>query len=191
MLSSRNFLAPLLVGFAVLAGCADDPEKEGVGSIDSELTLQAEILGNMVTGDVKTGRYSGAPANRAFTFTAHGTQKVTAEVALEGGDALAFITDANFLVLAENDDAGPGTQNAKVTFTVPAGPVRPLRVVFRDSAAPAATYQVKLTIPCNPAAEPWNTYKGDAAECEVLTWSCGGGETRFKNACGCGCERPN
>jgi hypothetical protein len=194
MLSSRNILAALLVGLAALAGCSGEGEKESIGAIDSEITLQAQVLGSIAPNETKTGSYAGAPENRAFSFNATGGDTITADVSLQGGDAVGFITDASFLQLAQNDDSGPGTGDSRVTFTVPAGPTRSFRIVFRNSAAPSGNFRVRLGIQagaCNPPAEPWHTYLGNPDECDALHWTCPAGETRFINACGCGCERPN
>jgi hypothetical protein len=185
MVLPQRFLAALLVGFAALAGCASESE-EGVAAADSALTLQAQVIGPIASGDTKSGSYNGAPANRAFSFTASGGDKITAEVST-GGDEVVFITDPSFLVLQDSS-------NGRINFTVPAGPSRPLRLAFRDRNNASPNYTVKLTIvagACNPAAEPWHTYLGTPDECEALHWTCPGGESRFINACGCGCERPN
>jgi hypothetical protein len=194
MLSSRHVLTALFLASGTLAGCSAPSDEEITGAVDSELTLPAQVLGPIAPGETRADDYVGGASHRAFTFNATGGDKIIADVTLHGGDAHGYITDASFTVLAENDDANPETRDAKVTFTVPAGPTRSFRIVFRDNAAPSGSFRVRLAIhpgACNPPAEPWHTYLGNAEECKVLTWTCPVGERRFKNACGCGCERPN
>lgn len=188
----------LVVAFVALgiagAGCAAQDDGEELGSGDSALT--GDDLGRIRNGETKTGSYpAGGASHRSFSFRAAGGDTVTADVGIAGGDAVAFITDANGTVIAQNDNSG-GSLDAKVTTSpLPAGPSRTLRIVFKEKTQPSASYTVRLGIQqgqCNPSSEPWYTYRStDVEECRSLFIECGSNEAIFKNACGCGCERPN
>ncbi len=145
-MSPRFILPALFTAFTLVAGCATEAEDD-VGTDQSELRLSAEYLGKIINGQTRIAHYSTPPAHRAFGFEAKGGDKITIDVKSPGGDAMAYITDATFEVIEQNDNASPSTRDAKVVWTVPAGtPVRPYRAVFRDLLLPTTSLSVKLSI---------------------------------------------
>jgi hypothetical protein len=193
MLSFRSALAALFVGFAAVAGCAAEGPNENVEASGESALTGVQDLGRISNGETKTGSYQGGADLRSFTFRAAGGDVVSADVTMAGGKAVAFIADINNHEVTSADN---GTPNAHVSWTVvPAGPSRTLHVAFKDKASPNASYNVHLNVQlgaCNPGAEPWYTYKStDVDECRGLPIDCSANENIFKNACGCGCERPN
>ena len=78
--------------------------------------------------------------------------------------------------------------------------------MFRDYDLLAATFSIHLQIDsknpgtpdggpppaqCNPANEPWRTYKGTPSTCPFVRYTCPAGTQNFENDCGCGCEDNN
>jgi hypothetical protein len=189
---SRPFFGALFVGLTAtvaLVGCATETADDELGSASSELT--AQVLGNIGNGETKTGSYSGAPENRAYAFRATGNDTIVADVGITNGDAIAFLTDANFNVLAQADNGGPG-RDARVTMTIPPGPSRAMRIAFRNNDAPSGNFKVRVTVRAGQCTgqEPWFDYQAKPADCEGIHISCPAGQVQFSNACGCGCERP-
>lgn len=136
------FTSMTVVGVGCGTEAADD-----VGSDQSELHLSAEYLGKILNGQTISARYDSPPQFSAFGFEAKGGDKITVDVASVDGDAMAYITDAQLEVIAQNDNASEATRDAKVVWTVPAGtPLRPYRAAFRDLRLSPATLQVKLSV---------------------------------------------
>jgi hypothetical protein len=190
-MASRISALPFVLAFTALAaavGCG--ASAEGTATADSDLTLQATVLGPIRNGETKSDRFTGPPEHRAYSFRATGNDTITADVTIVDGDAVGFLTDSGFNVLAQGT-AGTGP-DTRVTFTVPPGPSRPMRVAFKNAAAPNATFRVKLRIEAGACTgeEPWFDYRAKPDECETTSIDCADGEIQFANACGCGCERP-
>jgi hypothetical protein len=192
MFRPRSLFAVLLVGLTGLAACASPMGHEDqIGSAGSDLTEAAVSLGDMGPNDLKTGTYTGGGAH-SYNIVGLSDDVISADVTLIGGDAQAFITDANNVVLAQSSGSGPNTQ---VSFTTPAGGWKSLRIVFKDRSSPNGNFRVKLTTVagvCNPGAgaEPWNHYLNLGNDCEGFHFSCNAPERVFHNTCGCGCEDP-
>jgi hypothetical protein len=186
MFSSRSLITAVLVGFAAVVGCAS-PTGEPVDSSDSEVTQAGQIVGSISANETKTGAYSG-PA-LAYTFTALNNDAVTVDVSIGSADAVAWITDANFNVLATSPTGNTG--DTHVSFNLAPGPTRSLRVVFKDRSGAAGTYNVKLNVApgsCDPSHEPWFNYKFPEDQCGDVHYSCPPNKLQFNTSCGCGCE---
>jgi hypothetical protein len=187
MASRLSALSFVLACTAVIACSAS---AEDTATADSDLTIQATVLGPIRNGETRSGNFSGPPENRAFSFRATGNDTITADITMVDGDAAGFLTDSGLNVLAQSNPAvGPDT---RVTFTVPPGPSRPMRVAFKNAAGPNAAFRVKLRIDAGACTgeEPWFDYRAKPDECETTSIDCAEGEIQFANACGCGCERP-
>jgi hypothetical protein len=140
-----------LTSLVGLAGCSSAPSDKGaedVGSTESELKLSGtRYLGKIANGETKTGYYYNPPRYRSFGFDAKGGDEITVDVKSAEGDAVGYITDASYNVLAYNDDASRTTFDAKLTYTIPASkPAGSYRIVFRDYDLLDATFTVKLAI---------------------------------------------
>jgi hypothetical protein len=158
---------------------------------DTELTLQADILGELANNHAQPGRYDGGAPNHAYIFHASKDDEVTADVHLESGHALAFITDPSFNVLAE--DADGGGADATVRFKVGETAGHEFRLAFRDERATASAFSVNVKT-CDKAAErEWRQYQFPLEECAPNGPKqpvCDGAlPIRFLNACGCGCAK--
>jgi len=185
-----SFIHKLSFAFVLAAvGCAASSSESDIGVADSDLTLSATVLGPIRVGETKTGNFTGPPETRAFSFRATGNDTITADVTIDGGQAAAFLTDSSLTVLAQATATGA---DARVSFTVPPGPSRPLRIAFKNNRAPNAAFRVKLNVEAGACTgqEPWFDYRAKPDECEHTSIDCADGEIQFANACGCGCERP-
>ena len=146
---------------AVLAatGCSQETgdaeaSLDKLSTAESELKLAgAQYAGRIVSGETRNVSYTSPPAFRALGFEARGGDVITVDVASQDGDAMGWITDSSYNVLASNDDASPDTLDARVTYTVPKGVARrSFRIVMREYDRAAASFAVKLSIA--PAAPP-------------------------------------
>lgn len=138
-----------LATFAAMAGCGSTPEKESLDAVtaESELKLSgARYLGQISSGQTKTANYEPPPTYRSYGFNAKGGDDVTVDIKSDDGDAIGWITDSTYKVLAGNDDANKNTLDAKIKYRVPAGASRPLFIVFRDFDSLEASFKVTLGI---------------------------------------------
>ena len=89
--------------------------------------------------------YTKNPRYLAVPFTGTGGDRIDAWVrSSNGGDAVAWILDKGFHVLASNDDADETTFDAHLAVTLPAGPVSKHYIVFRDYDLLSARFSVQL-----------------------------------------------
>lgn len=198
MSSSRFVVAGLLVAFAALAGCSTESggkEKEDVGTYDSELRLSGtRYLGKIINGETKSGYYDSPPNYRSYAFDAKGGDEITVDIKSAYGDAMGWITDASYNVLAANDDASSATLDAKVKYRVPTNQEsRSYRIIFRDYDMLEATFTVKLSI--SNTSAPKCTYGGQGYQpgdrfealdgCNTCTCSASGAISCSKLACMC------
>jgi hypothetical protein len=204
MLSSRAlggmFVFGLTAAAAVgsLSACsAQTKSDDALATATDELKLSGvKYLGQIANGETRTTAYSEPPRYRAMGFSAQGGDTITIDITSTYGDAMGWLTDSKYEPLASNDDASAATLDSKVTYTVPAGkPKRAYRIVFRDYDLLDATFRVTLAVEsatpvpaCDPANEPWRTYKGTPATCPVIRYTCSSSQKPFENDCGCGCE---
>jgi hypothetical protein len=161
-MSSLRFAASSLVVclIAAVTGCATETgEKEDVATSADDLKLTGiRYLGKIFNGETRTTRYWSPPRYRSYGFDAKAGDEVTVEVKAVNGDAVAFIADTNYNVLAYNDDVTPGVVlDSKVTYKVPSGQAsQTYRIVFRDYSEESGTFTVTLTI--RNTAQPDCTY---------------------------------
>lgn len=197
---SRYVVVAAVTSLTAIAGCgADSAGKEDldVASTESDLKLSGtKYLGQIVSGQTRTAQYSSPPPYRAFGFEATGGDEIVADVKSHNGDAVAWLTDEKYNVLAFNDDASKSTLDAKVKYKVPAGQAtRAYRIVFRDYDNLAAEFDVTLNI--RSAAPPVVTCSYDGKQykpgeqfdstdgCNTCTCSESGAVGCTKMACAC------
>jgi hypothetical protein len=193
MPSSRLVIAALLL-FASGVGAACSTEgSDGVITDDSDLTIgNVSYLGKIGSGETLSSSYSSAPGYRSYGFDAKGGDQIDVRIdSHDGGDAIGYITDASYNVLASSKDAGAG---ATITYAVPAGqPSRPFRVAFRDERTLEAGLDVTLSVHgtgpavCSYAGQSYG--KGDKFQavdgCNTCTCGPGGAVTCSSLVCGC------
>lgn len=199
MWSSRVAIAAgLVVAFASLAGCSTESSEKDTGdvaSIESELKLSGtRYLGKLSSGETRTGYYYNPPRYRSFGFDAKGGDEVTVEIKSYEGDAVGYVTDSYYTVLAYNDDASSATLDSKITYKVPAGrAAASFRIVFRDYDLLDATFTIKLTV--KSAVQTTCAYDGETYSpgdsfpstdgCNTCTCGSTGSVGCTKRACAC------
>ncbi len=196
---SRFVVAGLLVtAFAAVAGCSAESsakEEDDVAATESELKLSGtRYLGKISNGETRSGYYYSPPTYRSYGFDAKGGDEITVDVKSVYGDAVGWITDSSYNVLAFNDDASSRTLDSKVKYKVPAGQsARSYRIVFRDYDLLEATFNVTLSIKstapstCSYGGQTYQT--GDQFEatdgCNTCSCSESGSVACTKRACTC------
>lgn len=103
---SRFVVAGLLVtAFAAVAGCSttegSGKDEETFEATESELKLSGtRYLGKIKSGETRSGHYSAPPTYRSYGFDAKGGDEITVDVTSVYGDAMGWITDSSYTVLA-------------------------------------------------------------------------------------------
>lgn len=162
---SRFILAGSLVSvLVVVAGCSSskaDGKQGDLASAESDLKLSGtKYLGKLSSGQSKTLHYVAPPNYRSFGFDAKGGDEITVDVKSPDGDAVAWITDSSYNVLANNDDANENTFDSHVTYRVPASQAaRSFRLVFREYGFDETDFTVSLKVMSAPAS---CTYDGQS-----------------------------
>src|SRR5206468_4203302 len=97
-------------------------------------------------------RYTRSPRYRAYKFGGYEGDRVDVWVrSHDGGDAVTWVLDNRFNVLASNDDADDKTYDSHVVATLPASDSITHYVVYRDYALSPAHFAVEL------AVQPYDT----------------------------------
>lgn len=198
MFSRVAIVAGLVVAFASLAGCSTESsgkEADDVGSIESELKLSGtRYLGKITNGETRTGYYYNPPRYRSFAFDAKGGDEITVDIKSAEGDAVGYVTDSYYNVLAYNDDYSLSTLDSKVRYKVPASQAaKSFRIVFRDYDLLDATFTVTLSIESSEPTtcayddetyEPGDTFPSTDG-CNTCTCGSTGSVGCTKRACSC------
>lgn len=203
MSSSRVVVVAGLVAALGSVFACSAPEQMGkdesavsVSSAESELKLTGgtRYLGKIESGETKTGTYYNPPRYRSYGFDAKAGDKISVTVSSVYGDAVSYITDSKFNVLAYNDDANANTLDSKMTYEVPAGTAaKSYRIVFRDYDLLEATFTVSLTIrstASSTCAYDGQTYQSGQSfpstdGCNTCTCGSSGSVGCTKKACVC------
>lgn len=129
--------------FGCVAGCST-----GTDELDSSTVSYLGTVGpTAIVGELAFGRsvsvaYTSTPRYRAVSFVAQDGVEVDAWVRSADGDAVAWITDADFKSIAASDDAAPGTHDAHVKVSIARG--GRYYIVFRERDYERATLTVSL-----------------------------------------------
>ncbi len=161
--SASGVLVAVTTAVVALAGCSQPTDEDNatkLSTAESELKLSgARYMGRINAGETKTVLYDPPPSFRALGFDAKPGDEITVTVTSLHGDAMGWITDSNYQVLASNDDASPYTLDSRVTYTVPKSTTRrAYRIVFRDYDMLDASFNISLAI--KSAAGNACTYEG-------------------------------
>ncbi len=90
-------------------------------------------------------QYTNVPRYRAVSFQGTGGDHVDVWVrSYDGGDAVAWLVDNQFHVIAANDDADVTTYDAHISTTLPPGPKAKRYVIVRDYDLLSASFIVQL-----------------------------------------------
>ena len=154
----RPSLASLFLLLPLAAACSSAPKQPVVedfsdlAALDSKsdaFSYRMKIFGSLDYGQTSaTIKSSSTPRFRAYKFGGHAGDRVDAWVrSPNGGDAVAWLLDDSFKVLAHNDDADDTTLDAHLSVTLtpnhdPA--IITYYVVYRDYALATAKFSVQL-----------------------------------------------
>lgn len=175
MHSSIRLVVGSLVGSLVLAACA-----QGKGPVDDDFSAlgqdvksdafssKMKIVGSLDYGQTSaTVRYTKSPKYRAFKFGGNAGDVVDVWVRSTHGDAVAWVLDNDFHVVASNDDADTTTLDAHVHATLPANASITHYVVFRDYGYATHDFTVALA-----GTSDWAACATDADCTAVPTGGC-------------------
>jgi hypothetical protein len=143
-----------LASFALLfAACAtkgdvndDFSDLANYDEKSDAFSTKMKIVGTLSYGDTSDSiEYSSTPRYRAFKFDGNAGDQVDVWVrSTDGGDALAWVLDATYHVVAKNDDANDTTSDSHITVTLPDATSETHYVVFRDYNLNKAHFTVAL-----------------------------------------------
>jgi hypothetical protein len=167
---TRNLIVAVFA--VVVAGCGaggktdvneDFTELASLDDKSDAFSYRMRVLGALSYGETSPSRrYQNPPRFRAYTFSGKAGDAVEVTVASPdgSGDAVAWITDNRFNVLAFNDDASASTFDAHLTATLPRAST--YYVIYREYALDRANFTVSLTGPAAGCVYNGATYsEGD------------------------------
>jgi hypothetical protein len=116
-----------LLLLALLAGCASKPapndtfsDLDGVDEKSDSFSKKMKIVGSLLPGQTSsTVRYTSTPTYRAFTVSVKGEATLDFWVRSSQGDAVAWLLDSRYKILAKNDDADSSTYDSHVSYPLP------------------------------------------------------------------------
>jgi hypothetical protein len=150
----RNSVVVVAVSLSSLASVACTTQKAEVTEDFSDLagidqkadsfSYRLKLLGTLVDGDAKHAAYTKTPRFRGYDFHAAAGDQVDVWVRSTTGDALAWVLDGKFRVIAKNDDADATTTDAHLAVTLPDSGVADGRyyLVFRDYHAQSRPFTI-------------------------------------------------
>jgi hypothetical protein len=145
----RIFLASiLLTACAAQKGAVDDDFSDLAGQDEKSdaFSYRMKIVGSLDYGQTSSSvSYTKTPRYRAFKFAGHAGDQIDVSVkSTNGGDAVAWVLDNGFHVLATNDDANDSTLDSHITLELPASTSATHFIVFRDYDVASAKFTVEL-----------------------------------------------
>lgn len=146
-------LVPLSIAVSLVA-CAqqakapvddDFSQFAGLDEKSDAFSYRMKTLGSLGYGETSSAAYSKTPRFRAYTFEGNAGDRVDAWVrSTDGGDAVAWLLDKSFRVVASNDDAADDTLDAHVAVTLPASASTTHYLVYRDYDLHTAHFTAEL-----------------------------------------------
>jgi hypothetical protein len=149
----RLITTSMILSSLIAVGCSTEkpvPTDEfssldGVDEKADAFSTHMKLLGQLAYGKVSDDvTYSKSPKYRAFKFFGKEGDKVDLWVRSGDGDAVAWLLDGHFHVVATNDDAAPDTFDAHIETTLPASSLKTHYIVFREYGYAKATFSVQL-----------------------------------------------
>src|SRR4051812_29587384 len=114
----------------LLAGCAGQKpsptdnfsDLEGADQKSDAFSKKMKIVGALLPGQTSaTVHYTKSPIYRAFTLAGKGPGVLDFTVHSANGDAVAWLLDSKYKILAVNDDADATTYDSHIRYELPAG----------------------------------------------------------------------
>jgi hypothetical protein len=152
LLLSFLSIAPLVAAGCVSAKAPVTEDFSDLASLDQKsdaFSYRMKLLGSLDYGQTSdVVPYKNPPRFRGYKFSGHAGDQVDAWVrSTSGGDAIAWVLDSGYNVLATNDDAPEGGVDAHVSVKLTANAdvaVTTYYVVFRDYDLHTTTFSVEL-----------------------------------------------
>lgn len=152
-----------MVGLLACAACAGkapvDDTFEDLATVDSKsdyFSYRLKLLGTIADGGSVDVAYTKSPRFRGVTLTANAGDQVDVWVrSTDGGDAVAWLLDDRFHVIAKNDDADGTTSDSHVRATLTASASHTYYIVLRDYDLKKHAFTVQyddLSTTATPAA---------------------------------------
>lgn len=148
----HRFTSLLLL--ALVPACASDAKVPvtddfsalaGLDEKSDAFSYQMKTLGTLTYGQTSASKaYSKTPRYRAWKFDGSEHDQVDVWVRSTDGDAVAWLLDKSYHVLASNDDADDTTLDAHLTATLPASTSTTHYIVYRDYSLDASHFTVQL-----------------------------------------------
>jgi hypothetical protein len=163
----RTLLASLVLVSACTAKTpvSDDfSDLAGMDEKSDSFSYRMKVLGTVDYGQTTANAtYTKSPRYRAYRFDGFEGDRVDVWVrSSNGGDAVAWLLDSSFHVLASNDDASEDTLDAHIVQTLGAAAKSTHYIVYRDYSLSTAKFSVEL------AAQPYDTTCSTDADCVAV-----------------------
>ena len=179
----RNYL---LASLLIVTACTDakapvDDDFSPLAGMDTKsdtFSYRMKIAGSLSYGQTQTVAYTKTPRYRAVKFAGNAGDQVDAWVRSTDGDAVAWLLDNSFHIVASNDDADDTTLDAHLTATLPASTSATHYIVFRDYQLTSSHFAITLAgaaaATCHVDADCGTTVvpTGAVAECNASTQTC-------------------
>lgn len=170
-----NMRAMVMVGMLFGAACGTPkvmPDESFTDLADADeksdtFSYRMSVAGTIKSGETRWTRYNANPRFRAYRFAGAAGDRVDSWVRARNDDAVAWLTDGRFNVLASNDDADGTTLDAHLTATLKAAGTH--WIIFRTYDVVPATIDVSLNV---TAAKP--DYRACRADRDCIKVSVGG-----------------
>jgi hypothetical protein len=116
-----------------------------VDTKSDSFSYRMKIMGSLDFGQTSAiVSYTKSPRYRAFKLAANTGDTIDAWVRSTHGDAVAWLLDDSFGVIASNDDADTTTTDAHLVATMPASASATHYIVFRDYGLESHQFTVEL-----------------------------------------------
>jgi hypothetical protein len=124
--------------------------------IGSSKFASTSVVGALIYGNTSDAvSYTNTPTYRAFSFTGAAGDQADVQIASGDGDAIGWLIDSSYHIVAHNDDASDDTTNAHLTATLSSAGT--YYIVFRELNLNNASLTVTLSCAggaCNPVCTP-------------------------------------
>ncbi len=152
-LLSLALIVPLFAGCSPAEKAPLDDDFSDLAQLDEKsdsFSYRMTIVGSLTYGETsKTINYNKTPRFRAFKFAGEKGDAVDTWIrSSNGGDAVGWILDNSFKVIASNDDASYSTYDSNMKVTLPGNKnaaIKTYYIVFRDYDLRSKKFTVKLT----------------------------------------------
>lgn len=113
---------------------------------DSQFSNTLKLLGTLSYEEKSViAMYQNPPLYWGYSFDSFGADQVDIWVkTMHGGDAVAWLLDEKFEIVAQSDDAGDGSSNSHIALQLPSNQPATYYIVFRDYYSQPAKFEITL-----------------------------------------------